>query len=110
MNNQELELRVKEILSLENFFDMVEAAIDFEKEYKQSSFYKHTKMPLLEVIKNSKMWYLVNFDELLQTIQEKINQLDLSKFIEIIDQAGGLFAGENQEILNMIQEVKNITL
>lgn len=110
MNNQELELRVKEILSLENFFDMVEAAIDFEKEYKQSSFYRHTKMPLLEVIKNSKMWYIVNFDELLQTIQEKINQLDLSKFMEIIDQAGGLFAGENQEILNMIQEVKNITL
>lgn len=110
MNNQELELRVKEILSLENFFDMIEAAIDFEKEYKQSSFYKHTKMPLLEVIKNSKMWYIVNFDELLQTIQEKINQLDLSKFMEIIDQAGGLFAGENQEILNMIQEVKNITL
>jgi hypothetical protein len=110
MNNQELELRVKEILSLDNFFDMIEAAINFEKEYKQSSFYKHTKMSLLEVIKNSKMWYLVNFDELLQTIQEKINQLDLSKFMEVIDQAGGLFAGENQEILNMIQEVKNITL
>lgn len=110
MNNQELELRIKEILSLENFFDMIEAAIDFEKEYKQSSFYKHTKMPLLEVIKNGKMWYLINFNELLQTIQEKINQLDLSKFMEIIDQAGGLFAGENQEILNMIQEVKNITL
>lgn len=110
MNNQELELRVKEILSLENFFDMIEAAVDFEKEYKQSGFYKKTKMPLLEVIKNSKMWYLVNFDELLKVVQEKINQLDLSKFMEIIDQAGGLFAGENQEILNMIQEVKDITL
>ena len=57
MNNQELELRIKEILSLENFFDMIEAAVDFEKEYKQSGFYKKTKMPLLEVIKNSKMWY-----------------------------------------------------
>ena len=110
MHNQELELRVKEILSLENFFDMVEAAVDFEKEYKQSSFYKKTKMPLLEVIKNSKMWYLVNFDELLKTNQEKIDQLDLSRFMEIIDQAGGLFAEENQEILNMIQEVKDITL
>lgn len=110
MNNQELELRIKEILSLENFFDMIEAAVDFEKEYKQSGFYKKTRMPLLEAIKNSKMWYLVNFDELLKSIQEKINQLDLSKFMEIIDQAGRLFAGENQEILNMIQEVKDITL
>lgn len=110
MDNKQLELEIKEILATTNFFDMIEKALAFEKTYKASSFYKTTKMPLMEVIKNSKMWYLVNFDELLKTIQEKINQLDLSKFMEIIDQAGGLFAGENQEILNMIQEVKNITL
>ena len=110
MDNKQLELEIKEILATTNFFDMIEKALAFEKTYKASSFYKTTKMPLMEVIKNSKMWYIVNFDELLQTIQEKINQLDLSKFMEIIDQAGGLFAGENQEILNMIQEVKNITL
>ena len=106
MDNKQLELEIKEILATTNFFDMIEKALAFEA----SSFYKTTKMPLMEVIKQSKMWYLVNFDELLKTIQEKINQLDLSKFMEIIDQAGGLFAGENQEILNMIQEVKNITL
>ena len=110
MDNKQLELEIKEILATTNFFDMIEKALTFEKTYKASSFYKTTKMPLMEVIKQSKMWYLVNFDELLKTIQEKINQLDLSKFMEIIDQAGGLFAGENQEILNMIQEVKNITL
>lgn len=110
MDNKQLELEIKEILATNNFFDMIEKALAFEKTYKASSFYKTTKMPLMEVIKQSKMWYLVNFDELLKTIQEKINQLDLSKFMEIIDQAGGLFAGENQEILNMIQEVKNITL
>lgn len=108
MNNQELELRVKEILSLENFFDMVEAAVDFEKEYKQSGFYKKTKMPLLEVIKNSKMWYLINFDELLKTIQEKINQLDLSKFMEVIDQAGNMFASENVEINEAIETLRGI--
>ena len=110
MDNKQLELEIKEILATTNFFDMIEKALAFEKTYKASNFYKTTKMPLMEVIKQSKMWYLVNFDELLKTIQEKINQLDLSKFMEIIDQAGGLFAGENQEILNMIQEVKNITL
>ena len=110
MDNKQLELEIKEILATTNFFDMIEKALAFEKTYKASNFYKTTKMPLMEVIKQSKMWYLVNFDELLKTIQEKINQLDLSKFMEIIDQAGGSFAGENQEILNMIQEVKNITL
>jgi hypothetical protein len=110
MNNTELELKIKEILSINNFFDMIEATMSFEKEYKQSSFYKQTKMPLMEVIKNSKMWYLVNLDNVVELVQDKINQLDLSNFTEIIDQAGSLFAGENQEILNMIQEVKDITL
>ena len=32
MNNQELELKVKEILAVDNFFDMVEATIAFNKE------------------------------------------------------------------------------
>lgn len=110
MDNKQLELEIKEILATTNFFDMIEKALAFEKTYKQSSFYKHTKMPLMEVIKQSKMWYLVNLDELLNNIQGKINQLDLSNLMSVIDQAGGLFAGENQEILNMIQEVKNVTL
>ena len=44
MNNNELELKIKEILSIENFFDMMEAVFDFEKEYKGSEFYKKTKM------------------------------------------------------------------
>ena len=46
MNNQELELKVKEILAIENFFDMMEAAIAFEKEYKGTNFFKKTKEQL----------------------------------------------------------------
>ena len=49
MNNQELELKVKEILEIENFFDMIEAAVALKKEYKRTKFYKKTKMPLIEV-------------------------------------------------------------
>jgi hypothetical protein len=55
MNNQELELKVKELLEIENFFDMIIAVKDFEKDYKGSDFYKTTKMPLMEVIKHSKV-------------------------------------------------------
>lgn len=55
MNNQELELKVKEILSIENFFDMMEAVFAFEKEYKATEFYKKTKMSLVEVMKESKI-------------------------------------------------------
>lgn len=110
MNNEQLTLQTKEILSTENFFDMIEKAVEFEKEYKQSSFYKKTKMPLLEVLKYSKIWSLMNLDNIVQLIQSKINELDLSKFTEIIGQAGDMFAIENEEIQNMIKEVKDITL
>lgn len=110
MNNEQLELQFKEILATENFFDMMEKAVEFEKEYKQSGFYKKTKMPLVEVLKYSKIWSLMNLDNIIKTIQEKINLLDLSKITEIIGQAGDMFAIENEEIQEMIKEVKNITL
>ena len=54
MNNQELELKIKEIINIPNMFDMIIAAQNFEKEYRKSDFYKTTKMPLNEVIKNAK--------------------------------------------------------
>ena len=108
MDNKQLELEIKEILATTNFFDMIEKVLGFEKTYKASSFYKATKMPLMEVIKQSKMWYLINFDELLKTIQEKINQLDLSQFMEVIDQAGNMFASENVEINEAIETLRGI--
>jgi hypothetical protein len=110
MNNEQLELQLKEILATANFFDMMEKAVEFEKEYKQSGFYKKTKMPLVEVLKYSKIWSLMNLDNIMGIIQEKINSLDLSKITEIIGQAGDMFAIENEEIQEMIKEVKNITL
>ena len=50
MNNQELELKVKELLAIENFFDMIIAVKDFEKEYKNSDFFKSTKMSLILIM------------------------------------------------------------
>ena len=38
MNNQELEQKIKEILSINNFFDMIESAVSFEKEHKNTDF------------------------------------------------------------------------
>jgi hypothetical protein len=110
MDNKQLELEIKEILATTNFFDMVEKALAFEKTYKASSFYKATKMPLMEVIKQSKMWYLFDLDSTVKKIQNHINELDLSKLLEIINEAGEMFATQNQEIFDMIQEVKDITL
>ena len=40
MNNIELENKIKELLSIENYFDMIVAMKKFEPEYKKSDFFK----------------------------------------------------------------------
>ena len=108
MNNQELELKVKEILSIENFFDMMEAVFAFDKEYKVTDFYKKTKMSLVEVIKESKIWYALQFKDIESKIQSFINGLDLSNLNNILEQLGDVYGQENEETLNIIKEFKEI--
>lgn len=108
MNNQELELKVKEILSIENFFDMMEAVFAFEKEYKGTEFYKKTKMPLIEVIKGSKAWYALQFKDIGNKIQNLINSLDLSNINSVLEQLGDVYSQENEETLNILKEFKEI--
>ena len=108
MNNQELELKVKEILAIENFFDMIEATIAFEKEYKTTSFYKKTKMPLMDVIKSSKAWYLIQFKDLGSRIQSLIDGLNMENISNIIGQLGDMYGQENTDILNIVNEFKSL--
>lgn len=108
MNNQELELKVKELLEIENFFDMIIAVKDFEKEYKCSDFFKATKMPLIDVIKNAKMWYLTNVSILGDNIQKVINDLDFDKINELLEQFGNVFEKENSETFENLQLFKDL--
>ena len=108
MNNQELELKIKEILENKNFFDMVEATLAFEKEYKGTEFYKKTKMPLMEVIKNAKMWYLSQMENIGDKIQNLISGLDFSNINDILNQLGDVYTKENEETLNIFKEFKEI--
>lgn len=108
MNNQELELKVKEILVTSNFFDMMENAITFEKEYKRTDFYKKTKLPLIEVIKYAKMWYMFNFDGFGKKIQEVLDGLDLTNINNILNQFGEVYGQENEEIMSIIKEFQTI--
>ena len=108
MNNQELELKVKEILSIENFFDMMEAVFVFEKEYKTTEFYKKTKISLIEIIKESKIWYALQFKDVESKIQSFINDLDLSNLNKVLEQLGDVYGQENEETLNIIKEFKEI--
>lgn len=108
MNNQELELKVKEILENKNFFDMVEATVAFEKEYKGTEFYKKTKMSLIDVIKGSKIWYALQFEDIGSKIQNFINGLDFSNINNILEQLGDVYSQENTETLNILKEFKDI--
>lgn len=107
MNNQELTTKLQEILSNENYFDMIEAALAFEKEYKQSEFYKKTKMSLMDALKGQKVWQTINMKNVFGKIQEEINKLELSNLMNIITEAGNMFDQQNEEILNIMQGVKD---
>ena len=106
MNNQELELKIKEIINMPNMFDMIIAAQNFEKEYKQSDFYKTTKMPLKEIIKNAKLYYIFSYQNMIERIQSLINDLDFNKVNSLLDQFSSMFEQENDETMNMINELK----
>lgn len=110
MDNKELNIKFQEILSTKNFFDMLENAIAFEKEYKQSSFYKKTKLSLIEALKYHKAWTLLDVDQWIAHIQKSINSLDLTKINEIVNQIGDMFQAENAEILEMMEMAKEISL
>ena len=112
MTNTELELKVKEILQNDNMFDLIENAVAFEKEYKQSDFYRNTKLPFMEVIKYGKVFYGFNLKELVTKlkdyIQNMINDLDFSKANDLMNQFGDIFADENSELRSQLEELAGL--
>ena len=86
MNNIELENKIKELLNIENYFDMIVAMKKFEPEYKKSDFFKETKMPLDIAVKQAKIYYAFQLNDIANKIQKFINELDLTKINELISQ------------------------
>ena len=107
MDSIELEQKVKEILNITNFFDMLLAAREFEKDYKTSDFYKMTKIPLMEVLKEAKSFYTFSIDTIVEKIQTAINNLDLTKLNSLFDEMGNLFQKENTETMKILGELKD---
>ena len=107
MTNQELELKIKEIIKIENYFDMVVELSKFEKEYKQSDFYKITHQSLLDAVKNARIHYALQLDDLFNKIQEKVNTFDLSKLNELVDKFGDQLLSANVENQDLLAELKN---
>lgn len=108
MDNEKLELKIKEIINQKNFFDMIIMAKEFEKDYKETDFFKQTKMSIFDVIKQSKMFYMTQLDDIFTKVQMKLNDLNLEKVLEIIDELGQKFSQENNEIQEMLTNYKDI--
>ena len=87
---------------------MIMMAQAFEKEYKNSDFYKATKMPLMEVIKFSKAWYAVQFEDILNGAQRVVDSLNFDNVSAVMDQFGELFTQENEAILSMTENLQDL--
>lgn len=108
MNNIELEKKIREISAIDNYFNMVEAMIAFEKEYKTSDFYKKTKKPLNVVVKEARIHYALQLKDLGKHIQELLDNLSLDNVNELLDKMGGMFAQENEDIKEAAEVFKNL--
>ena len=80
MDNKQLEQKIKEIIAISNYFDMEQAIMSFNKEYKKSQFYKNTHKALKSVVKEAKLHYLMDINSFRKVINIIIN---LYKYIFI---------------------------
>lgn len=108
MNNNELEIKIKEIINTSNYFDMIIKAKEFESEYKRTDFYKDTKKSLSEVIKESKLFYAISFDTIKNGLQNLINNLSYENIINIVNQFGDILTNENEEVSKSMETIKQL--
>jgi len=107
--NEYLNKRLFEILDgSDNFFDVLLELKEFEKEYKQSTFYKITKINLMDLIKDARIFYLTNIKTISNKINNIINSLDGEKLAEILDQGGSILQANNEATLAQLQEFKEL--
>ena len=108
MNNNELQDKILELLQEDNYFDFIEKAKDFEKEYKESDFYKNTKMPLKQMIREAKIFYAVQFRDLGKAIQRVLDGLNFENFNAVLDKLGDMFSQENGDIMDSMSQFKDL--
>lgn len=106
MNNIELEQKIQEIIKMDSYCDMQIAIKQFQKQYKQTDFYKNTHMPLQQLVKESRLHYALQLKDLAAKLQELLDTLSFDKLNEMFDKAGKVYAEENNQTLEMFKEFK----
>lgn len=107
--NEYLNKRLHEILEgSNNFFDVLLELKEFEKEYKQSDFYKATKINLMDLVKDARIFYLTNTKVISDKINNIINNLDGEKIADILDKGGSILQANNEATLAQLEEFKEL--
>jgi len=126
MTNLELEQLLKKIYS-KNFLNRFTFIKESEKNYQQSSFFKQTKMPLLDLFKEYEKYfnytydrdqyfaeviYSIDFQYLTKKISESLEGvLDSEKFKKFFEEITSAFnikelTEKNEELKNLFETVK----
>lgn len=107
LTNEYLNTRLHEILTQNsNFFDVVLQLKEFEKEYKQSDFFKTTKMSLFNLINEAKIFYLTNTTILIDKLNKIIDGLDVDKLLAVLQEGGSILEKNNDATLEQLKEFK----
>ena len=104
MTNEEIIIKIEEIAGIANFCDKVEAVQAFEPEYRKSSFFKKTKMPIFTLVKEYSLNKVTNFKAIGAGLQEILDNLDVSKIIEILEKFTNMGKADFDEMIKMTQE------
>lgn len=107
IDNEYLNNRLAEIVNQDNFFDVILQLKEFEKEYKTSDFYKTTKLNLMDLIKDARIFYLTNVQYIVKKINEVFENINSEKLLEILDETGDILEANNQATLEQIKEFKD---
>lgn len=109
LTNEYLNTRLHEILTQSsNFFDVVLELKEFEKEYKQSDFFKTTKIPLMEIAREAKIFYLTNTAILIDKLNKIIDGLDVDKLLAVLQEGGSILEKNNDATLEQLKEFKEL--
>lgn len=109
LTNEYLNTRLHEILTQSsNFFDVILQLKEFEKEYKQSDFFKTTKMPLMEIAREAKIFYLTNTAILIDKLNKIIDGLDVDKLLAVLQEGGSILEKNNDATLEQLKEFKEL--
>lgn len=109
LTNEYLNTRLHEILTQSsNFFDVMLQLKEFEKEYKQSDFFKQTKMPLMEIVREAKIFYLTNTSILIDKLNKIIDGLDVDKLLAVLQEGGSILEKNNDATLEQLKKFKEL--